>query len=118
MSQEPQSKGWPRSLRSDRPSPEYPIATIAYYGPDDYTPTKIAVGILTEDDELAAIERWAGPDVTTNLEIMFQIQRFIEQHQAKTIVMTDGIIGCPHEEGIDYPEGEDCPFCPFWQGKQ
>jgi hypothetical protein len=22
--------------------------------------------------------------------------------------------GCPHEEGIDYPEGEPCPQCPFW----
>jgi len=32
--------------------------------------------------------------------------------------MTNGVIGCPHEEGIDYPLGEDCPFCPFWKGKQ
>ena len=27
-------------------------------------------------------------------------------------------MGCPHEEGEDFPEGEDCPFCPFWKGKQ
>jgi hypothetical protein len=26
------------------PEPKYPIATVAYYGPDDRTPTKIAVG--------------------------------------------------------------------------
>src|SRR5712692_4405008 len=26
----------------------------------------------------------------------------------------DGIIGCPHEEGIDYPEGKSCPQCPYW----
>jgi len=31
---------------------------------------------------------------------------------------TGGNIGCPHEEGLDFPEGEDCPFCPFWKGKQ
>lgn len=31
---------------------------------------------------------------------------------------TDGNIGCPHEEGEDFPSGEDCPFCPFWKGKQ
>jgi hypothetical protein len=30
--------------------------------------------------------------------------------------MTDGIIGCPHQEGIDY-EGEWCPFCEFWHGR-
>ena len=27
-------------------------------------------------------------------------------------------MGCPHEEGEDFPLGEDCPFCPFWKGKQ
>ncbi|HEY2587148.1 MAG TPA: hypothetical protein VGI81_15480 [Tepidisphaeraceae bacterium] len=26
--------------------------------------------------------------------------------------------GCPHEEGIDFPLGQECPFCPFWHGKQ
>jgi len=23
----------------------------------------------------------------------------------------------PHEEGIDYPEREACPQCPFWKGR-
>jgi hypothetical protein len=32
--------------------------------------------------------------------------------------MSDGNMGCPHEEGLDFPVGEDCPFCPFWKGKQ
>lgn len=27
-------------------------------------------------------------------------------------------MGCPHEEGEDFPVGENCPFCPFWKGKQ
>jgi hypothetical protein len=31
--------------------------------------------------------------------------------------MPEAIIGCPHEEGTDYPEGEACPQCPFWQGR-
>ena len=30
------------------------------------------------------------------------------------LVTADRIIGCPHEEGIDYPEGQACPQCPFW----
>jgi hypothetical protein len=33
-------------------------------------------------------------------------------------VATDRNRGCPHEEGEDFPHGEDCPFCPFWRGKQ
>lgn len=28
--------------------------------------------------------------------------------------MVDKIIGCPHEEGKDYPMGKKCPQCPFW----
>jgi hypothetical protein len=30
----------------------------------------------------------------------------------------DGVIGCPHQEGIDY-EGEWCPDprCAFWKGR-
>ena len=31
-----------------------------------------------------------------------------------SVVMTDGIIGCPHQEGIDY-QGEWCPVCEFWR---
>jgi hypothetical protein len=23
----------------------------------------------------------------------------------------------PHEEGVDCPEGEACPDCPFWAGR-
>jgi len=32
----------------------------------------------------------------------------------KAIVATDGIIGCPHEAGKDYPGGMKCPLWPFW----
>jgi hypothetical protein len=39
---------------------------------------------------------------------------FIQRYGASSVVMTDRIIGCPHEEGIDYPDGEVCPQCPFW----
>lgn len=30
------------------------------------------------------------------------------------VAMAGRIIGCPHEEGIDYPEGLTCPQCPYW----
>jgi hypothetical protein len=32
--------------------------------------------------------------------------------------MVKEMLGCPHEEGIDYPEGEACPACPFWAGRE
>ena len=36
------------------------------------------------------------------------------EHGAKQTVAAERIIGCPHEEGIDYPLGRTCPRCPFW----
>lgn len=32
--------------------------------------------------------------------------------------MTDRIMGCPHEEGIDYPSGQSCPECAYWIGRE
>ena len=31
--------------------------------------------------------------------------------------MMEEIFGCPHEEGIDYPVGEECPECPYWANR-
>jgi hypothetical protein len=98
--------------------PKYPLATIIYYGPDDRTPTKIAVSVLNQAQEVLAIERWTGSNVANSPEVKAGIDAFITKHRVKEIVINEKIMGCPHEEGIDFPEGEDCPFCPFWQGKQ
>ncbi len=98
----------------------YPIATIAYYGPDDKVATKVAVGIITrEDGEVEFLERWFSEDrdVRVDESINQQILEFITSHNVRTVIMTDRIIGCPHEEGIDYPEGESCPKCPYWAGR-
>jgi hypothetical protein len=32
---------------------------------------------------------------------------------AKSVVMTDRIIGCPHQAGVNYPKGQACLQCPF-----
>ena len=41
----------------------------------------------------------------------------MKQQGALSVVMTDRTIGCPHEEGIDYPDDTDCPQCPYWAGR-
>ncbi|CAN7782530.1 hypothetical protein LJR267_010008 [Paraburkholderia hospita] len=46
--------------------------------------------------------------------------RFIEQLGARSVAAVNRIIGCPHEEGIDYPEGEAVrrpPLRPFWSNR-
>ncbi|OIO87162.1 MAG: hypothetical protein AUK02_05345 [Anaerolineae bacterium CG2_30_58_95] len=99
----------------------YPIATIAYYGPDDIRASKVAVGILLseKDKEAVYLERWFSEtgDVRHDLLINQQIVEFIEQHKPRSVAITARIIGCPHEEGIDYPLGEKCPQCPFWANR-
>ncbi len=97
---------------------KFPMGTMAYYGPDDKTTTKIAAGVFTAENSEAIIKRWVATDVTTNPKIQQEIQEFFKEHGVKSVAMSDGNMGCPHEEGEDFPEGEDCPFCPFWKGKQ
>jgi hypothetical protein len=38
-----------RSLVSGRQQPQYPIGTVAMFGPDDQTTTKIAAGVILHD---------------------------------------------------------------------
>lgn len=95
----------------------YPVATVAYYGPDDQVATKVAVGIvLTDGEGPAHLERWLseGRDLRNDQDVNEAILRFIRAHQVKSVVAADRIIGCPHEEGVDYPDGTQCPQCPFW----
>ena len=95
----------------------YPVATIAFYGPSDEFASKVAVGIVpAENAEADPLERWFSEDrdIRRDTTIGEEILAFIRQHDARTVVMSDRIIGCPHEEEVDYPEGEVCPQCPFW----
>jgi hypothetical protein len=94
----------------------YPIATIAYYGPDDQTATKVAVGIVDAKEEVIELRNWLvrAQDVRIDGAINHEILAFIKEYNVQRVAMADRIIGCPHEEGIDYPEGSTCPHCPYW----
>ena len=94
----------------------FPVGTVAYYGPDDETATKVAVGIVDSKDELIEMRSWLvrAQDVRLDRAINSEILTFIKDHNVKRVAMVGRIIGCPHEEGIDYPEGSTCPKCPFW----
>jgi hypothetical protein len=97
----------------------YPVATIALYGPTDKKASKLVVGIVPREHAYPdQMKKWySDDDVMKEYHIFGEILEFIRANGAKSVVMTDGIIGCPHEEGIDYPDGESCPLCPFWQGR-
>jgi hypothetical protein len=98
----------------------YPLATVTLYGPDDQVATKVAVGIIERDGgDVVALERWFsdGSDIRSDHDIEVAVVQFVKSHGVHTVVMTEGIFGCPHEEVIDYPEGTSCPKCPYWAGR-
>jgi hypothetical protein len=96
----------------------FPAATIAYYGPNDKVATKVVVSLTNDpDSELAEIRRWTsdGADLRDDAASIDRIVQLLDKWRPKSVVSPDRIIGCPHEEGVDYPEGKACPDCPFWR---
>lgn len=97
----------------------YPVATVAFYGPTNLVATKVVCGIIkTEGAEVEPMKKWFSEnDVRKSEKILGQILGFIEENNATSVGMVEEIIGCPHEEGIDYPDGESCPKCSYWKGR-
>jgi hypothetical protein len=103
-----------------RPAADFPIATIAAYGPDNTCATKIVVSILQHPGVSAprTMRTWTTEtaDVRSDPNVAAEVTAFISDCRVERTVQADRIIGCPHEEGIDYPMGRTCPQCPFWAG--
>ncbi|RFB95585.1 hypothetical protein B5K11_11795 [Rhizobium leguminosarum bv. trifolii] len=98
----------------------YPIGTIAYYGPDASRATKVAVSIIPAPNaELTDMRRWFAEtgDLRRDEAVIAEIAAFLRDNDVKSVAAMDGIFGCPHEEGIDYPLGEACPDCSYWKGR-
>ncbi|MHC4444086.1 MAG: hypothetical protein ACYTBZ_07565 [Planctomycetota bacterium] len=94
------------------------LVTIAQYGPDDQTVTKVVAAVLRErEKEARKLKRWVGTDITQSPKFRQELLEFIHQVQPEKIVLTRGVIGCIHESGKDYPQGQACPFCPFWKNR-
>jgi hypothetical protein len=87
--------------------------------PDNRRATKVAVAlVLAAEQDPADLRRWLSEDrdVRTDPQIATEILTFLDGAGVKTVALADRIIGCPHEEGIDY-EGPTCPRCPYWAGR-
>ena len=106
------------SVAPGKSKPKFPIGTVAMYGPNDQITTKIVAGVIKREGAEPILERWMGTNIKDSPKNKRQMQEFFQKHDVKSVVATERNIGCPHEEGLDFPLGEDCPFCPFWKGKQ
>jgi len=106
---------------STAPRDKYPLATIAAYGPDNTRATKLVVAIVRRPGrsgrrQLRSWRSHAG-DVRNDSMIAAEVADWLLSQRIKETIRHDRIIGCPHEEGTDYPIGRDCPQCPFWAGR-
>jgi hypothetical protein len=64
------------------------------------------------------MEKWfSEKEIRTNTKILNKIKKYITDNKVRSVVATNKILGCPHEEIIDYPESENCPHCPFWANR-
>jgi homoserine O-acetyltransferase len=95
---------------SRRQRPQYPIGTVAFYGPDDKTNTKTAAGVILHDGAELIMRRWVATDVTTNPKVQRELRDFFLRHGVKQVAVSQGNMGGPHEEGQDFPRGEDRPL--------
>jgi hypothetical protein len=95
----------------------YPLAIIAFYGYNDQSAVKAVIGIVEEAGVAPAhIKKWSNEkgDLRKDAASIKAFFRYIESHEVRSVALTPGIYACPHEPGIDYPQGDSCPLCPFW----
>lgn len=95
----------------------YPLGIIAFYGHNDSCASKAVIGIIKAAGSAPAhIKKWVYEkgDLRKDVESIKELFRYIESHQVVSVALTPGIYSCPHEPGIDFPEGDSCPHCPFW----
>ena len=97
----------------------YPIATIAFYGPNNKIATKVVCTIIHHDGaEPEPMNKWfSSSDLRKSESVLSEILSFINKNETKSVSMIEEIIGCPHEEGIDYPDGEFCSKCDYWNNR-
>ena len=112
----PRQKNLARERRKSRTtSTNRPILTIAQYGPDNKTVTKVVASVVSSrNGRVFALRRWMGADVAVSEKVWSELIEFVDTQPVANVVITKGVAGCVHEEGEDYPKGQSCPFCPFW----
>lgn len=97
------------------------VVTLALYGPNDSLATKMVASAIHElSGEIRDMKKWFSeePQDVRNVELVVrEVAAFVGRWNPKSVVAPDRIIGCPHEEGFDYPDGESCPLCLFWKGR-
>jgi hypothetical protein len=74
-----------------------PVAPIVFYGSDDTTATKLTVGTApAEYADISDFQCWFSDntDIRNDATVAQEVLAFIDAAGARSVVMTDRIIGC------------------------
>ncbi len=96
----------------------FPIGAITMYGPDKNYTTMIVAAVIPQTGGAPLYRRWVGNQVAIDERVKRAMTEFFRDHGVRSVIHVRENVGCPHYEGLDYPVGDECPFCPYWQGKQ
>ncbi len=98
----------------------WPVATLAFYGSDRTRATKLVLALVRGADAGAEILcRRTDPDeVRHRADFLDEVVELLGRHAVRRVVTSDRLLGCPHEENVDY-EGQYCPdpACAYWVGR-
>ena len=95
----------------------YPLGIIAFYGPTDKIASKAVIGIIMKAGSSPEhIKKWIfeNGDLRKDVESIKELFRYIESYNVQSVALFPGIYYCPHEPGVDFPEGGACQKCSFW----
>ncbi len=96
---------------------EYPLGVLVAFGPDAERATKYMATLIPSPDAAPTeVERWyiANGDIRDDAKIAEEVEEFFTAVKAAGRSVPEGIKGCPHDEGIDYPLGGICRECKYW----
>ena len=96
---------------------QYPLGTLIPYGPDLKRATKLTVCIIpTLGAEPTAVQRWhvKTGEIREDSKTALEIEAFFAEHEVVSRLDAPEIMGCEHEEGIDFPLGGFCTKCAMW----
>jgi hypothetical protein len=95
---------------------DWPVGTLIFYGPDNRHASKVVASIIAYEGDEPLMKKWFEDrvDVRVDRRIGAEVEAFFRRHRPRRVAVMEGIFGCPHEEGIDYPDDGVCPQCPFW----
>lgn len=96
----------------------HPLASLAFYGPTNRLATKLVLGITYSEGSDPELFKWFNEavDIRSNAKILDEVTKLLAAHKIKSVIVREKLLGCPHEEGIDYSE-EWCPQCTYWQNR-